>query len=180
MPFHFIFRTYYLTYTHRTRFWSKYLWYLITYSIALRSFTRSANFSIYIHLSTIIFPTNFFLQFRNIERMTLFDEKNQIVTTANFDFPSFTQGYSEKLYKAQPRISSGHNRNHVPLSTAPTSIVPVLPPRIHRWIVQPGTNGIQAYRDLRPRSSCSISSHDAFSKDDPTHRLSLIDPRAIS
>lgn len=59
---------------------------MITYSIVLRSFTRSANFSIYIHLSTIIFPTNFFLQFRNIERMTLFDEKNQIVTTANFDF----------------------------------------------------------------------------------------------
>lgn len=59
---------------------------MITYSIALRSFTRSPNFSIYIHLSTIIFPTNFFLQFRNIERMTLFGEKNQIVTTANFDF----------------------------------------------------------------------------------------------
>lgn len=63
---------------------------------------------------------------------------------SNCDHAIFPRGYSKKLYKAEPRISSGHNRNRYQ---------PLARPSFHHRessideSSNPPRKGIRAYRD---------------------------------
>ena len=101
--------------------------------------------------------------------MALSDKKNQISIFRRFHSKDIPKSCIKLNHEFHPAIIVTASR----YQPARTSIVPVLPianpsmnVRATRTI---GTDGIQAYRD--PRPPCSISSHDGFSKDDPTHPI---------
>lgn len=132
----------------------------------------SSNFYLFVHQ---LFSNQLIFQFRNIVFLRDIDlrEKSLRGKESKKLVQPTKDIHSKKLYKKRngefhPAIIVTAPR----LSTARTVL-----PSLNRLTQH---ERVQRYRDPRPLPHPSISSHGGFSKDDPTHRLSLIDPPAIS